>query len=76
MLSALIRPARARLVPPRLPTGADAPEGPLDADGIFLLLDGEVLGNDGTLRKAFQTKGKVSKTCAARKDLVSVGLRR
>ena len=61
-LKPLREPVRAREVPPRLPTGADAPEGSLDAGDILFLLDGGMAGNVGALLKAFQSKDKVSKS--------------
>ena len=63
------------MAPPRLPTGMDAPEGPVDAGDIYLLLDGGMTGNVGTLLKQFQSKDKVSKTFTVLKDLASVDKR-
>ena len=74
-LKPLLEVARARLAPPRLPTGMDAPEGSLDAGDIYFLLDGGMSGNVGAMRKAFNSKDKVSKTFTVLKDLASVDKR-
>ena len=47
----------------------------MDAGDIYVLLDGGMTGNVGTMLKAFQSKGKVSKTFTVLKDLASVDMR-
>ena len=51
-------------------------EGSLNAGDIYLLLDGGVPGNVGTLLSAFQSQDKVSTTFTILKDLASMSLRR